>query len=524
MSKFNTRQTYKPMTQVTSPLITDTTPSGRTFEGAPGYARDAKSELFVLAVANMVSENTFYENSGSRDSRYEALITQVAVADPIWIAGFLKWLRSDANMRSAPLVGALEAARAMVAAKIPGARAIVDSVLQRPDEPGEALSYWVSKYGRKIPKPIKRGIADAVERLYTENALLRYDGQTKGFRFADVIDLVHPEAAAPWQGYLYRHALARRHDRVDPEALAHLPMINADAALRASFEEDPKVLYQEHLLKASGMKWETALSMGGNKLDKARLWSALIPNMGYMALLRNLRNFDEAQIPGGVKHDVMARLTDPRQVAWSKQFPFRFLSAYRHAPSLAWGHPLEVALNLSLDNVPELPGRTLVLVDRSGSMFGTISGKSELTCADHAALFGSAVALRNLGRVTLVEFGSTSKVVPVKAGDSLLRIVNERFHDLGGTNTRSAAQANYDKHDRVIVITDGQSQDGDPGSVVPGHIPMYTWNLAGYRFGSTPSGNSNRHLFAGMTDAAFQMIPILESRQNGSWPWATTAQ
>jgi hypothetical protein len=97
---------------VKSPLKTETRPSGRTYEGAPGYARDAKSELFLLAVANMVGEDTFYEKAGDRDDRFRDLVHQVAVDDGDWLAGFLPWLRGEANMRSAPVVAALEAARA----------------------------------------------------------------------------------------------------------------------------------------------------------------------------------------------------------------------------------------------------------------------------------------------------------------------------------------------------------------------------------------------------------------------------
>jgi hypothetical protein len=53
-----------------SPAIgTDAVASGVTFEGAPGYARDTRFELFLLAVSNLVGENTFYESAGDRDAR-----------------------------------------------------------------------------------------------------------------------------------------------------------------------------------------------------------------------------------------------------------------------------------------------------------------------------------------------------------------------------------------------------------------------------------------------------------------------
>jgi hypothetical protein len=49
-------------------------------------------------------------------------------------------------------------------------------------------------------------------------------------------------------------------------------------------------------------------------------------------------------------------------------------------------------------------------------------------------------------------------------------------------------------------------------------VPVYTWNLAGYRLGHTAAG-ANRHSFGGLTDAGFRMIPLLESGAQGTWPW-----
>lgn len=516
MAKFNT-STTRPATGA-SPIRTDIIPTGVTHEGAPGYARDTKSELFLLAVANMVGEQTFYENADERDNRYAGLVHQVAVADPDWMGRFLAWLRGDANMRSASLVGALEAAKAMVAAGVPGARQVVASVLRRADEPGEALAYWTSRHGRAIPKPVKRGVADAIGRLYTEYGLLKYDTASKGFRFADVIDLVHPAPAGPWQGDLFRVALERRHNR--DEALPDsLPMLAANAELRAEAADNPQALLDVDRLREAGMTWEDVLSLAGTRLDKASVWTAMIPAMGYMALLRNLRNFDQAGVSDTVAAQVAERLADPDQVARSRQFPFRFLAAYRNAPSLRWGHALDKALTASLDNVPELPGRTLVLVDRSGSMFGRMSSRSELTSADAAAVFGSAVALRNPGRADLVEFGTGSNPIPVKVGDSLLRTV-DRFTNLGGTQTAEAVRRGYDGHDRVLIVTDEQSHYGygDPGSAVPAQVPMYTWNLVGYRHGHGP-GQTNRHTFAGLSDQAFRMVPLLEAGRAGDWPF-----
>jgi hypothetical protein len=67
------------------------------------------------------------------------------------------------------------------------------------------------------------------------------------------------------------------------------------------------------------------------RLTSAEQWECLIPHMGYMALLRNLRSFDDAGVSDEVAVQVMARLTDPEQVARSRQFPMRFLSAFKDA-------------------------------------------------------------------------------------------------------------------------------------------------------------------------------------------------
>jgi hypothetical protein len=546
MSRFNTT-TAKTVTR--SPVTSEAIPSGLTYEGAPGYARDAKSELFLLAVAYMGSDATFYETGKERDTRFAGLVRQVAVEDPAWTEGFIPWLRNGANMRTASLVAAAEALKARLNAKLPGGRGLISAALQRADEPGELLAYWHSLYGRNEPKPLKRGIADAIVRLYTEFTMLRYDTDSHGYRFGDVIERVHvtgehPEVKGTWKGALYEHAIDRRHGRDNPVP-EELAMIRANAALRKQAAEDPSVLLDAAALKAAGMTWEDALSLAGNKVAKRDLWAALIPSMGFMAQLRNLRNFDEAGVPDEVAGDVIARLTDPEQVAKSRQFPFRFLSAYRAAPSLRWAYPLERALSLSLGNVPALKGRSLILVDRSLSMWGAkMSAHSDMLWADAAAVFGAAVALR-ADRADLVEFASRPALVKFSASESALKII-ERFHvgdnqngPVGtGTDIPRAVRDNLrPDHARVVIVTDEQSEPGVlPSNVyggyygqsdampptriddlIPQSVPVYVWNIGGYKHGALPSGTGNRHLFGGLTDASFRMISILEAGREARW-------
>ncbi|MFE6334121.1 TROVE domain-containing protein [Streptomyces sp. NPDC057798] len=526
MSRFNIRRAKaQPVSRVTS-----TGRVLRTYEGGRGRERDARSELFLLAVANFVAQKTFYESGADRDERFRTLVRELAVTDPEWTAGLLGWLRGEGNLRTAAVVGAAEYVKARLdagATEGPSNRRVVDSVLQRPDEPGELLAYWTARYGRSIPKPVKRGIADAVRRLYSGRSLLKYDTGSKGYRFGDILNLVHatPDPEKAWQGDLFRYALDRRHhpDTAVPPVSSRTLVAHREL-MALPVEERRAVVTSDggaERLAAAGMTWEALAGWLQGPMDRAA-WEAVIPSMGPMALVRNLRNFDEAGVSDEVAAQVAARISDPAEVVRSRQFPFRYLAAYRNAPSLRWSYPLEQALGHSLAQVPALPGRTLVLVDRSGSMFySRLSDRSELNRADAAAIFGTALALR-AAHADLVEFGTTSSLVKYRKGESVLKVL-ERFGDLGGTDTTGAMRRHYRKHDRVLIVTDEQyayNRHGGPTEQVPADVPVYTWNLAGYRAGHGPSGEGNRHTFGGLSDAAFRMVPLLEAARNADWPWA----
>lgn len=519
MSKFNRRGILR---TGTSAVATDERTSGATFEGAPGYARDAKGELFLLAVTSFVTEDTFYEAAAERDARLRELVAKVAVGDGDWVLRLVRWLRTGVHLRSVAVVVAAEAVRARLAAGIEGGnRAIVDAALDRADEPGEFLAYWAGRYGRAFPKPVKRGVADAAARLYSERSLVKYDGQARGFRFADVLELTHPSPRDERQSTLFRHALARRHGR-DDVVPGQLGVLQARRRLLAVPVEQRRELLtgDEGVLAPAGMTWEQVAGWLQGPLDAAA-WQALIPSMGYMALLRNLRNFDEAGVPDEVAAQVAARLADPDEVARSRQLPLRFLAAYRTAPSLRWGWALERALQASLCSVPSLAGRTLVLVDRSGSMFTGLSRRSALTRADAAAVFGASLAVRSEG-ADLVEFGTDNRVVRVRRGESVLSLAG-RFGNLGGTNTADSVRRHYRGHDRVVIVTDEQAWGGwrgeEPTKAVPERVPVYTFNVAGYQHGHGPSGVGNRHTFGGLTDQGFDAIPLLEAGRDQRWPF-----
>jgi hypothetical protein len=550
MSKFNVTSA-RPAGR--GPLATEAVPSGRTHEGGTGYARDARSELFLRATASFAGEDSFYEDAAERDGRMSELASGLATSQDgfAWLQGFLPWLRDGGNIRSASVVLAAEAVKARLAAGLDGGnRQLVDSVLRRADEPGEMLAYWTSRYGRAVPKPVKRGIADAVARLYDERAFLRYDSAARGFRFGDVIDLVHPSPAPAkmaWQGDLFRWAITARHGR-DEAPPVSLSAVRArwELARLAPAERHRSVRQvldghgqKEMLDRAAAGQWEWLLSWLGEgpaeeRLPKAEQWRLILPQLGFMAALRNLRNLDEAGLSDEVVAPLIARFSDPEQVRRSRQFPFRFLSAYLSVPSLRWGYALEKALDAATANIPELPGRTLILIDTSASMGQPVSRASAMTMVQAAALFGLATAVRNQDRADLYGFADGQFQVErsayqrsvLKSVDAFTRRIGEVGH---GTRIADAVRATYRGHDRVMIFTDMQTFPdrtrwglpvADVSASVPPRTPIYGFNLVGYRHSAMAAGHGNRHELGGLTDATFTLIPNIENGLAARWPWA----
>jgi hypothetical protein len=533
-------------TRATSVLTSQPTPTLRTHEGGLAHQRDERSELFLTVTSGMITEDSFYETGDQRVARVRQLVLQIAtdVGAMQWLYPFVQWLRREGNMRSAPIVIAAETVyqRLLLAETLqdePGAptlRELVAAALDRADEPGEFLAYWRSRFGGgTLPKPVKRGVADAVNRLYSEFSLLKYDSTKAGYRFGDVISLTRPTPKAD-QVALFRHAIERRHASWEntpvPEALLLLHRrAELEAVPVAERRKLARTLAKGQLLKDilhdAGATWEwlSGWLADGQGMD-AEAWEWVIPQMGYMALLRNLANFDRAGVSDKIADKVIERLRDPEQVRRSRQFPFRFLSAYHAAPSDRWKHPLSVAMSYSVANLPELDGRSLILIDTSGSMTHPMSAKSSVSMIEAAALFGVALGMRNQGRVDVYGFADYAYGFQLTRGQSLGAAVQAFAATSGsagyGTNIPDGVRQGYAGHDRVFIFSDMQTvgyYDRGVDAMVPKTVPIYAFNLNASQAAAIPSGSGNRFELGGLTDATFRMIPNLEAGRKAVWPW-----
>ncbi len=558
------------------PMQTSRTPAGPLHQGGAGYLRSDKTELFLRATTMFAGEKNFYEDAHKHDQRAIRLARDLAIKDWAWMADFLPWLRQKANIRTMSIMLTVQAAHARVQSQAAKScpcgkgdvqvcmlhknelttRQVVAAVLQRADEPAEMLQYWIATFGKPIAKPVKRGVADAMSRMGTQAKVMKWD-KPAPMRMADVVELTKPKVRSvngvkdPAQDFLYKHLITDRHDRKPYDPPRELQGINNRRDLSRMDPAGRHILAGKALngeaagvipiRSAAAGQWEWVMSWLGegnpkNALSKREQWSLVIPWMGYMALLRNLRNFDQIGLKDDQVKWICDKIADPYEIANSRQLPFRFLSAYKAAPSLKWGDALEKALNLCIPNIPTLSGRTLILVDMSGSMGNRMSGGGPRqdpslrpTMMEAGALFGVAMALRNPDNTDLHGFATGQfKITNVSAGASVLKTVQMIINQVGkvghGTDIENAIRKTYKGQDRVMIFTDMQTGMGenpygyDIASSVPANVHVYGFNLAGYENSAIATG-SYRHEMGGLTDHTFGLIPLLESGANGDWPW-----
>lgn len=524
MARMNTRGT-KPRNMANTPVNTTT---GRAFtaEGGMGWQRTPKGELFLAAVTSL-NEDTFYETADKRAQRIQALAASPEIVNsPEWTLGMVRWLRQEVGLRSITGVVAMTVVKARLDAGLTGTnRQIIEAAISRLDEASDMIAGWMSLYGRNIPSCVRRGVADALRVRLSERSYLKWAGRMNAgsVTLRDVINLTHPKPKNSVQEALIKLVLNESYGKKGDDK--QLPTIRAyrqflamdrDAQIRALTGPDAK-----DVIRKAALTHEVIAGAIGT--IPADVWETLVPEMGYMALRMNLRRIEASGASRALIATINERLSDVDEAAKSRTMPVAFYAAYKNAP-LAFAAALQDAANASLENVPALKGRTLVLLDRSGSMSYPMSAKSSLSCQDTANVFASALAIRGES-VRVVAFDDHMEDVKVASTD-LLRVVDQMPTARGCTYTPDAvayAHKKGEKYDRIIILTDEQYRGGSVDNALDTYaprVPVFTWNLAGYATAQMEA-RQGRWTFGGLSDKGFQMIPLLERGIGQSWPWET---
>lgn len=475
--------------------------------GGKAYRLSPEMELYAAVVTAGLSDK-YYEKAVERLKRIQCLMQS---NKPEFVAKLALYARSEMYMRSIPLVLAVELAKyhsgdALVSKTVNG-------VVQRADEITELLAYYQLANARKGPKKlnklskqIQKGLVEAFNK-FDEYQFGKYnrDGEVK---LRDALFLVHPKAKDEVQQSIFN-----------------------------------KIAHNE---LATPYTWETELSALGSQLSgeleytKAKAvrakWEELIDSnkVGYMALLRNLRNIIEADVSSAHFIKVCDYLSNANVVAQAKQFPFRYLAAYRELKTLASDRTatvlrtLEDAIMASSKNIKGFGQNTKVLIacDVSGSMQQPLSPKSKVLLYDVGLVLGMLLQ-SNCERVVTGMFGDTWKVVNVPQG-RILANVDEFYRREGevgySTNGHKVIDDLISRKvimDKVMIFTDCQLWNSGGGNAsltnswmqykkIAPKASLYLFDLAGH--GQTPVKLEGHevYLIAGWSDKVFDVLDALE--------------
>src|SRR6266850_2354402 len=395
----------------------------RTHEGGPARRITAELELRRSVLVCLLWESQFYEDGVAIAGRIAELVPKV-VAEKV--AALAIEAREQMKLRHAPLLLVRELARhkthrALVAETL--AR-----VVQRADELAEFVAIYWSAGKAPLSAQAKKGLAAAFTK-FDEYALAKYN-RPGPVKLRDVLFLCHAKPLDAAQAELWKR------------------LVEGELATPDT--------------------WEVALSAGADKRDA---WERLLRErkLGALALLRNLRNMKEAQVSEELVVDGLRAMNTARVL------PFRFIAAVRYAPQ--WEPELEQAMLKSLAEQPKLAGKTVLLVDVSGSMDDPLSARSEMRRND--AAYGLAILLREIAeKVKVFTFSERLAEVPARRGFALRDALNHS-QPHSGTFLGRALDDLREDYDRLIVITDEQVHD----RVRAPNRHGYVINVASYKNG-----------------------------------------
>ena len=395
-----------------------------THEGTPASHINVEQQLRRTVCSCLLWENTFYEDGISVAERIKSLVPKVK---PLKVAQIAIEARNQWKLRHVPLLLVREMAKYKTH-KIFVANTLSE-IIQRPDELTEFLAiYWINGK-QSLSAQVKKGLAKAFNK-FDAYSLAKYN-RNETVKLRDVLFLCHAKPIDAIQDTTWKK------------------LINGTL-------ESPDT-------------WEVALSTGKNKKDT---WERLIKEkkLGALALLRNLRNMESVNVNTSlIKQALLDMKTD-------RVLPFRFITAAAHA--MHFESELEQSMMKCLKNRTKLPGKTILVIDVSGSMYsGYISEYSELNRAKAACSLG--ILVRELCEdahiyATAGNDGTrvhATQEVPARRGFALSDAIYKMTGPLHGGGIFLTPVTKWLKEkekdaDRIIVITDEQDCAG-PGTNAP---------------------------------------------------------
>ena len=391
---------------------------------AGGMGNLAAKQDNIQLLKRAVMANLLWENIAYMDG--EKVVEEIARLIPLCPAeevfNIALSARVDQKLRHTPLFVAREMCR------YDEHRLFVVDLLPLIITRADMLTDFLAIYWKDGKCPIcnqaKKGLAEAFHN-FNEYKFAKYDRET-AIKLRDVMFLVHPKPRNEYETELFKKIADRTLSTPDT--------------------------------------WEVALSSGA---DKKSTWERLIDEkkIGGLAMLRNIRNMMQAN----VDHDSIVKGIQNLQS--SMLLPLDYLKAARI--NKEFDRHIEDAMIKSYANLPKLPGKTLFIVDVSGSMGANMSAKSDFTRLD-AACAMAMLAANQCEKFKLVATAGNDGTrvgahlhiqYPKKGFDIIGQIRNtEREIGYGGIFTRQCLewcreQFKDEEFDRIIIFSDSQDCD-----------------------------------------------------------------
>ena len=474
-----------------------------SYNGNVQYKQDQHEMLVQYAIGLVYGKDSFYESFDTSLAEMKALITRMAINEKNceFIANVILFVRNEIGLRTLPIVMVVEFANALRNNKFQWKplRYLVTETIQRADDITEMFAYaeQIFKNKKSIPLALKKGIASSFLK-FDEYQMQKYNRQNKAKKLKDVMCVTHPK-----------------------------PLNNAQADMFKRLLEDKL---------DTPYTWETVLSANGQLNSNERktnyeLWNDLVTregsgNLPYQAMLRNLRNIENAIYENGVDSSqtlinlVVDKLTNEKTLERMKLFPWSFIKAYDSVQSIQLKAAINKAAELSAKHIPKLGNKIWIILDESGSMNG--SYMSIVKPMTHAANLTSALVksatLHNAFQLKITKFATSASNFNCSSPSGLIPLAKdiERSASGGGTNIGAAIEQ-YDNlgfvPDCIIVLSDMQvdhlsGYDKQKLRQIEKNTPLkLAFNLQAYE--STPLTNKNGWIqFAGWSDRLFQYLNL----------------
>jgi len=430
---------------------------------AGGYGQLAAKQSDEMALRRIVMtcllwEDAHYITGEKIAKKIEKLVPKV---DPEIVRDIAVEAKLDQKLRHVPLFIAVE----MV--KHETHKTYVSDLLQRiilrPDDMTELLALYYDGKKKPLANQIKKGLARAFGK-FDEYQLAKWNREGKTFTLKDIAFLVHPDAVGVTKQYPRS---------VIPEA----PKIDRKGYKRgATYRHEGNLVTK--LINGeleTPETWEVELSAGK---DKKETWERLITTkkLGATAFLKNLRNMQEV----GVSEDALLYGFENLNTRWL--LPLDYFKAVKYAPRYV--EDIEKMMFRSLEVKDKLPGRTIFIVDVSGSMGATVSLRSDFSRMDVAAAM--AVMAKEMCERCYVWATAGSDAmrkhrteqIPTYRGFALANQIKRDNLGGGGIFTRQCLEyiQSQTKEDieRIIVFSDSQDCDY-PNKRTPAPFGKYNY-------------------------------------------------